>query len=206
MKVARIYLRVSTETQDLERQERVIEDAQAQGFYVAAVYREKASGTKVDRPELKRLINDLQKGEVVVAEKMDRISRLPLPEAEKLVQAIENKGAKIAVPGVLDLSELVEKTEGVSRVVLESVQAMLMRVALQLSRDEYETRRKRQKEGVERAKTQGKYRGRKPDRARHARIVELRRSGVSIRKTAELVGVSDSTVKRAWSAVSPKKT
>jgi len=63
-------------------------------YYVAAVYREKASGARSDRPELLRMIEDLQPGEVVIAEKIDRISRLPLAEAEKLVDAIKAKGAR----------------------------------------------------------------------------------------------------------------
>ena len=44
-------------------------------IYIAGVYREKASGARADRPELLRMIADLQPGEVVVAEKIDRISR-----------------------------------------------------------------------------------------------------------------------------------
>ena len=81
IQAARIYLRVSTEQQDLARQEAIVAGARASGFYVAAVYREKASGARPDRPELLRMVADLQPGEVVVAEKIDRISRLPLPEA-----------------------------------------------------------------------------------------------------------------------------
>jgi DNA invertase Pin-like site-specific DNA recombinase len=71
----------------------------------SGVYREKASGARADRPELLRMIGDLQPGEVVIAEKIDRISRLPLAEAERLVKAIQSKGARLAVPGVVDLSE-----------------------------------------------------------------------------------------------------
>jgi len=52
--------------------------ARAAGFYVAAIYREKASGARPDRLELVRMVADLQAGEVVIAEKIDRISRLPL--------------------------------------------------------------------------------------------------------------------------------
>jgi len=37
MKAARIYLRVSTDEQDLTRQEEVINNARAAGYYVAAV-------------------------------------------------------------------------------------------------------------------------------------------------------------------------
>jgi DNA invertase Pin-like site-specific DNA recombinase len=39
MKIARLYLRVSTDGQDLQRQERIIAEAQATGYYVAGVYR-----------------------------------------------------------------------------------------------------------------------------------------------------------------------
>jgi hypothetical protein len=46
--------------------------------------REKASGARADRPKLLRMIAALQPGEVVVAEEMDRISQLPLSEAEQL--------------------------------------------------------------------------------------------------------------------------
>ena len=60
VKVARIYLRVSTEAQDLARQEAIATSARAAGFYVAGIYREKASGARADRPELLRMIDDLQ--------------------------------------------------------------------------------------------------------------------------------------------------
>ncbi|EDP8962509.1 resolvase, partial [Salmonella enterica subsp. enterica] len=85
LKVARIYLRASTDEQNLERQESLVAATRAAGYYVAGIYREKASGARADRPELLRMIADLQPGEVVVAEKIDRISRLPLAEAERLV-------------------------------------------------------------------------------------------------------------------------
>lgn len=195
-KVARVYLRVSTVDQDLARQENIVAGAKAAGFYVAAVYREKASGARPDRPELLRMVADLQPGEVVVAEKIDRISRLPLPEAELLVQTIRGRGARLAVQGIVDLSDLVADSAGVARIVLEAVQDMLLRVALQTARDDYETRRERQREGIEVAKRAGRYTGRKPDLAHHRRIVGLREAGMSIAKTAELAGCSIAHVKR----------
>lgn len=196
IRAARVYLRVSTEEQDLSRQEAIVAGARAAGYYVAAIYREKASGARPDRPELLRMIEDLQPGEVVVAEKIDRISRLPLPEAELLVAAIRRKGARLAVPGIVDLSDLVADSAGVARIVLEAVQDMLLRVALQTARDDYDTRRERQREGIEIAKRAGRYTGRKADGAQHRRIVQLRDAGMSIAKTAELAGCSIAQVKR----------
>lgn len=191
-----MYLRVSTDEQDLARQEAIVAGARAAGYYVAAVYREKASGARADRPELIRMIADLQPGEVVVAEKIDRISRLPLAEAERLVEAIRAKGARLAVPSIVDLSELVAGSAGVARIVLEAVQEMLLRVALQTSRDDYEDRRERQRQGIEIARREGRYNGRKADHAQHRRIIAMREAGMSIAKTAELASCSVAQVKR----------
>lgn len=200
--VARVYLRVSTDAQDLERQEGITAAAKAAGYYVAGVYREKASGARADRPELLRMVADLQPGEVVIAEKIDRISRLPLPEAERLVASIRAKGARLAVPGVVDLSDLAAEAQGVAKIVLEAVQDMLLKLALQMARDDYEDRRERQRQGIELAKQAGRYKGRRADPRRRAQVIALRRSGHSINKTAELAGCSPAQVKRIWAEVS----
>lgn len=196
MRVARIYLRVSTDEQDLHRQEAIVTDARAAGIYVAAVYREKASGARPDRPELMRMISDLQPGEMVIAEKIDRISRLPLPDAEGLVAAIKAKGARLAIPGIVDFSDLILDSSGVTQIVLEAVQEMLLRVALQGARDDYETRRERQRAGIDAAKAANRYKGRRADKTQHSRIITLRDGGMSIVKTADIVGCSVAQVKR----------
>ena len=198
MQIARLYLRVSTYEQDLMRQADIVHSTRQAGYYIAGIYREKASGARADRPELLRMIADLQPGEVVVAEKIDRISRLPLPEAERLVASIRAKGARLAVPGVVDFTDLANATDTTTRIVLESVQELLLKLALQMARDDYETRRERQRQGVQLAKTAHKYAGRIPDTATHERIVALRLSGLTIKRTAELAGCSVSQVKRVW--------
>lgn len=198
MKIARVYLRVSTDEQDLTRQNEIIEGARKNGFYVAGVYKEKASGARADRPELQRMIDDLQPGEVVIAEHIDRISRLPLESALALVNSIKERGAKLSIPGIVDLSELINAESGVARVVLENVQDMLLKVALQLARDDYENRRRRQKEGIQIAKREGRYHGRIADKQLHKRIIEYRSRGTSIAETAKLNQCSVSLVKTVW--------
>ena len=198
MKVARLYLRVSTQTQDLDRQEHVVQSARAAGYYVACIYREKESGARADRPELLRMIADLNPGEAVVCERLDRLSRLPLSEAEKLVASIRAKGAKLAVPGLVDLTDLAAESDGIGKIVLNVVQEMLLKLALQMARDDYETRRMRQAQGVKIAREAGKYTGRAPDTAVHQRIIALRSAGQTIKRTAELSGCSPSQVKRIW--------
>ena len=204
MKVARVYLRVSAKDQDLARQESIIDDTKAAGFYVAGAYREQASGARADRPELKRMIADLQPGEVVIAEKIDRISRLPLPDAEQLIAAIRDKGAKLAIPGVVDLSELAKNATGQAKIVLEVVQDMLLKLALQAAHDDYQDRRQRQRQGIDLAKKNGKYQGRAPDLEMHKRVIALREDGRSIAITAKLAKCSEAQVKRIWQAHSTK--
>lgn len=197
MKIARIYCRVSTAEQDLQRQEQLVEQSRANGYHIAGIYKEKASGNTLDRPELQRMIHDLQHGEVVICEKIDRLSRLPLPEAESLVNAIKSKGAKLAIPGVVDLSELAESSSGVTAIVLQSVQDLLLKVALQMARDDYETRRFRQRAGIDAAKAKGDiYRGRPVDHGMHQKIQELLAAGFSVRKTANLADCSTHSVQK----------
>lgn len=133
-----------------------------------------------------------------MAEKIDHISRIPLPEAERLISSIREKGARLAVPGVVDLSDLAAETQGVAKIVLESVQEMLLKLALQSAHDDYQDRRERQRQGVELAKAGGKYRGRKTDTATHQRIIAFRNMDKSIAETAKLAACSKSQVKRVW--------
>jgi DNA invertase Pin-like site-specific DNA recombinase len=195
LRIARIYLRVSTNAQDLERQEKIIKVAKDNGYYVAGVYREKASGARADRPELLRLVADLQPGEVVVAEKIDRISRLPLPEAERLIKSIRDKGARLSVPDVVDLSDLSEGLDGIGKIVVESVQEMLLRLALQIAHDDYEDRQRRQREGIALRKLNKGYQGRKPNTELHKHIIKLRENHYSISEIATMLGCSETTVK-----------
>ncbi len=199
MKVARIYLRVSTDDQDLARQASIEAAAAAEGYYIAGVYREKASGARADRAELQRMISDLRPGDVVIAENMDRITRLPLPEAEALIKRIRDAGARLAMPGLIDLSDLVNSAQGVSKIVFEAMQEMLLRIVLYQARDNYEIMRRRQREGIELAKASGKYKGgRKANKTLHARIVALRKASHSIADTARLAGCSKPLVKLVW--------
>jgi DNA invertase Pin-like site-specific DNA recombinase len=107
------------------------------------------------------LVADLQRGDAVVAERIDRISRLPLEEADRLIATIRAKGAKLAIPGLVDLTELAAGADGVTRIVLEAVQDLLLKLALQMARDDSETRRERHAQGVQLAKAAGKYKGKK---------------------------------------------
>ncbi len=92
----------------------------------------------------------------------------------ELVVTIRGKGARLAVPGIVDQSEIAADAQGVAKIVLESVQEMLLKLALQIARDDFEDRRERQRQGIDQARANGKYTGRHADAATHERIVALR--------------------------------
>ena len=100
-----------------------------------------------------------------------------------------------AVPGVVDQSELATASDGVAKVVLEAVQAMLLKLALQMERDDYEARRGRQARGIALAKERGAYAGRKFDKDKHERVMSLRAAGNSIAEAFRLAKCSTSLVK-----------
>ena len=178
MKIARIYLRVSTIEQSNQRQEKIIDEATNNGYYIAKVYREKASGAIKDRPKLRELISDLQPGEIIIAENIDRISRLPLQDAMDLVNEIREKGAFLSIPNIVDLGELMtENQTELSKILMLSVQEMLLKMVLQIARDDYELRRERQLAGIALAKKNKKYKGRKPDLNKHQLILDLWATG-----------------------------
>jgi len=206
LKVARVYLRVSSDTQDLQRQKSIVSGAKEAGYHIGGVYQEKASGARADRPELLRMIADLQPGEVVIAEAMDRISRLPLEEAEKLIATIKAKGARLAIPGVVDLSELAAGATGTAKIVLEAVQEMLLKLLLQAAHDDYVSRRIRQRQGIELAKQHQRYKGRPANDKANKSIIAHRKAGKTIAETAALVDCSTTQVKRIWKKYFPKAT
>lgn len=83
------YARVSTLDQNLERQ---IEALQNEGCEI--IYKEKITGKTKDRPELKKMLAELQEGNIVIVKELTRVSRSTLDMLE-LVNEISDKGCYI---------------------------------------------------------------------------------------------------------------
>lgn len=202
MKVARIYLRVSTLEQNLERQKTLIDEVKKKGFYIAGIYSEKASGTSLERKELNRLLNDLQSGDWIFAESIDRITRLPPLDAEKLLDQITCKGAKLFVPEIFDFDEfrnMIPENEDLKlfiEPILELIQKLFCRIALNMSYQDWKQRKERQKQGIAIAKEKGKFKGRRANLELHKNIIMLRKQNISISQVCKTLGTSESTVLR----------
>ncbi|MDF2907942.1 MAG: resolvase, terminal domain protein [Herbinix sp.] len=83
------YARVSTLEQKLDRQ---IEALEKEGCDI--IFNEKITGTKMDRPELQKMLSSLQEGDTVIVKELTRVSR-STQDMLKLVQDITDKGCYI---------------------------------------------------------------------------------------------------------------
>ena len=67
------YARVSTTDQNLELQLAALKEAGC-----GRIFQEKISGTKRERPELQRMLDQLRPEDIVVVWKLDRLARIVL--------------------------------------------------------------------------------------------------------------------------------
>src|SRR3712207_7514108 len=92
----RAYLRASTDDQDATRGRAQLEAfASEHGLRIAATYVENESGTKLARPELFRLISDARRGDILLVEQVDRLSRLTAPDWEKLKAELTTRHVRV---------------------------------------------------------------------------------------------------------------
>lgn len=89
MKMIFGYARVSTQEQNLDRQIDILTENGAD-----TICKEKITGTKADRPQLNRLLEQLRKGDIVLIVDLTRLSR-STKDLFELVEKIESKGAYI---------------------------------------------------------------------------------------------------------------
>ncbi|MEH7117201.1 recombinase family protein [Neobacillus vireti] len=85
------YMRISTQKdeQKFDRQE-----AQLKDFGVDTIYADRMSGAKRERPELNRMLDELQEGDTVVIVAIDRLSR-STKDLLEIVEIIKQKGASL---------------------------------------------------------------------------------------------------------------
>ncbi len=80
--------------------------------------------------------------------------------------------------------------------MLGAINLMLVGMMEAIARNDYEQRRERQAQGIEKAKAAGKYQGRPMDVDLHKRVTELLVVGLGIRHTASF---SPELLSRRWS-------
>jgi DNA invertase Pin-like site-specific DNA recombinase len=175
------YARVSTDGQSVEAQVRQLTKAGCK-----KVFREVASGAKTDRAQLRRLLGQLEAGDVLTVTRLDRLAR----STRDLLNTLAAITAKKA--GFRSLGDVwADTTTSHGRLMLTVLGGLA-----EFERDLI--RAPRTSEGRERAKARGVKMGRPHKLTPHQRQEILRRkeNGEAMREIARSYNVHNSTISR----------
>ncbi|MGE6391251.1 recombinase family protein [Psychrobacter pacificensis] len=188
----RIYVRASTKDQDAKRALSELISF-SQGYDDNHVeYVEHFSGTKLDRPALTKLLDDANQDDILLVESVDRLSRLSQDDFATLKQRIKDKGLRLVVA---DLPTTHTINVGMTGEILNVVNNMLIDLLATMAKLDNDKRRERIKQGL--ARSGYKPSGKKPNIAKHKRILELDSQNTMTKdEIAKAVGVGVATVYR----------
>ena len=172
------YARVSTTDQNLDTQLDLLKKND-----VNKIFKEKISGVKRNRPQLIEMLNYVREGDVIVVTKLDRIARSTKHLLE-IVESIQEKGVEFRVLNInLDTSTPTGK--------------LMLTMLGAIATFEREMMLERQAEGIAKAKTDGRYKGRKATaRAKSADIMQLVDNGLTRQAIADQLGIGVASVYR----------
>lgn len=178
------YARTSTTDQEagLEAQVRDLSTAGAE-----KVFKEQVSA-KGSRAQLAHALDYLRDGDTLMVTKLDRLAR-SIRDLMAIVDTVQSKEASLRI---LDMSLDTSNATG----------RLMLGVLGSVAEFEREIMLERQREGILKAKSAGKYKGRKPTaRAKAHQVRELLASGMTEAQTAIELGISRSSVQRIKASV-----
>jgi DNA invertase Pin-like site-specific DNA recombinase len=185
------YARTSTEEQvaGLEAQ---VRDLKAEGC--DRVYREQASAVG-ERPQLDLALGYLREGDTLVVTKVDRLARNTRVLGE-IVDDLHQRGVGLRV--LQFGKETVDTNGAYGRLILNMFAAF--------AEFERTLMKERQLEGIQKAKADGRYKGRKPTaRAKADDAVSLYQAGRTVSQVAKELGIGRGSVYRALEAAGLKE-
>ncbi|WP_445177705.1 recombinase family protein [Pseudomonas sp. McL0111] len=145
---AHLYLRASTKDQDASRAKVALESfAGDKGLSIVDVYAENISGTKLNRPELMRLLNTAKSGDVLLVESVDRLSRLSQVDWDTLKTTIKIKGLRLVIADLPTSHKMIED-KGITGQIMDVINNMLIELMATMARLDQEKRVERINQGL----------------------------------------------------------
>ena len=176
------YARTSTLEQDagLKAQVRDLE-----GHGCESLYQEQVSSVG-EREQLESAIKSLRSGDKLVVCKLDRLAR-SVRHLGDLLETLEARGAGLVILSMG--GQQIDTTTATGK--------MMLNVMASVAQFEREMMLERQREGIAKAKADGKYTGRKPTAmAKADAVLSLLSTGMSKSKVCEHVGISRASLYR----------
>ena len=137
----RIYVRASTKEQDAERalDDLVMFSKKYGDKYVS--YVENHTGTKLERPELTKLLNESNNGDILLVESVDRLSRMKQDDFEKLKVILKDKGLRLIVADLPTTQIELKEGDDTTGSILELINKLLIDLLATMARLDNEKRR-----------------------------------------------------------------
>lgn len=193
----RIYVRASTKEQDAERALDSLRAFAVGLGHSVTEYIENHTGTKLERPQLNKLLDESKDGDILLVESVDRLSRLTQDDFSTLKQRIKDKGLKLIIHDLPTTH--VNTADNMTGEILNVINSMLIDLLATMARLDNEKRKERIKQGLERSGYIPT--GKKADTAKHKRILGLAALGSMTKdEIAKAVGVGVATVYRVLKA------
>ena len=183
------YVRVSTADQNTARQ---LSDV---GITFDRTFTDKCSGGTINRPALEELKAYVRAKDTIHVHSIDRLAR-NLDDLCKLVNDWNKAGVTVRFHKEA-LTFAAGDESPMSKLMLQMLGAV--------AQFELSMIQERRREGIAKAKAEGRYKGGKANQDKHQRIRQLRSEGISLRKIAKEVDVSLSTVQRVLAASEENK-
>ena len=170
----RIYARASTKEQNAERAlSELVEFSKDYGSeYVE--YVENYSGTKLDRPQLNKVLDESQDGDILIVESVDRLSRLNEKDFKELKGKIESKGLRLIVAD-LPTTYRTYTSDDITSGVMKVINNMLIDLLATMAKLDNDKRKERIKQGL--LLSGYKPQGKSADKEKHDRIKQLLEAG-----------------------------
>ncbi|MEY0665636.1 recombinase family protein [Providencia rettgeri] len=166
------------------------------GWQIVCWFEKNESGAQLHRPELFRLLNVAMPGDIILVGQVDRISRLNIDDWEKLKYLIGHKGLKVVSLDLPTSYQLMNRTDEFTERMLAALNNMMLNMLAAVARKDYEDKRRRQAQGVQKAKQEGKYKGRPIHKILHQKIEDLLMEKKSYSQIEKLLACSRPTISK----------
>jgi DNA invertase Pin-like site-specific DNA recombinase len=138
-----------------------------------------------------------QGGDILLVEQVDRISRLSNQDWELLKSQISSKGIIVVALDLPTSHQFINtKSDEFTQRMLRAINSMMLDMLAAVARKDYEDRRRRQVEGIAKAKMDGKYKGRMANPKRNENIAALLTAGKSYSDIVNILGCSRTTISK----------